>query len=167
MKILSVIPRGFTLVEMMAVVAVMAILSLIAIPSYLDRIVRGQIEAALPLADIAKKPIAAAWAGLRDFPADNAAALLPVPDKIVSNHVSSVQVQEGAIHITFGNRANKSIEGKILTLRPAVVEDAPVVPVSWVCGYAEAPANMSVQGVNRTNVTEMYLPLDCRQLNKR
>lgn len=159
--------KGFTMVEMMAVVAVITILALMAIPSYLDRIVRAQIEASLPLADIAKKPIAAAWAAVQDFPDDNAAALLPAPDKIVNNYVSSLTVQNGAIHLTFGNRANQSIQGKILTLRPAVVEDAPVVPVAWVCGYADVPQKMTVKGGDRTDIPETFLPLDCRRLLKK
>jgi len=122
--------RGFTMVELMVVIGVVAILALMALPSYQAIFVRDQIVEALPLADIAKPPIAASWALLQSFPADNAAAGLPVADKIVNNYVSSVSVQGGAIHITFGNRANKAIAGKTLTLRPAVVEDAPIVPVT-------------------------------------
>ena len=64
---------GFTLVEMMAVIAVITILALMAIPSYLDRIVKAQVEAALPLAEIAKGPIAAYWTATQTMPADNAA----------------------------------------------------------------------------------------------
>lgn len=154
------------MVEMMAVLAVITILALIAIPSYLDRIVKAQIEAALPLADIAKKPIAAAWATLQDFPADNAAALLPAADKIVNNYVSALTVKDGVINITFGNRANGALTGKILSLRPAVVEDAPVVPVTWVCGNAEGPAKMVVKGNNLTNIDPSLLPLECRSLKK-
>ena len=100
------------------------------------------------------------------FPASNAAAGLPVPDKIVGNYVSAVTLDNGAIHITFGNRANHAIAGKILTLRPAVVEDAPVVPVAWVCGYAEVPDKMTVHGENRTDVPEGLLPLECRALKR-
>jgi type IV pilus assembly protein PilA len=112
--------HGFTMIEMLAVVAVVAILAIIAVPSYLNLIVRDQIKAALPLADIAKQPIAAAWSLKQPFPADNAAAGLPPADKIVANYVSAVAVEDGAIHITFGNRVNTTIAGKILTLRPAV-----------------------------------------------
>jgi len=158
---------GFTMIEMMAVIAVIAILAMLALPSYLDRIVRGQIEAALPLADIAKKPVAEAWAALQLMPADNAAVLLPAPDKIVNNFVGSLTVENGAIHLTFGNRASKSIQGKIVTLRPAVVEGEPKVPVAWICGYAEAPGKMTPMGLDRTSVPQEYLPLDCRRLGKR
>jgi type IV pilus assembly protein PilA len=154
------------MMEMMAVVAVIAILATLAVPSYLDRIIRDQIRSALPLADIARQPIAASWSLTRSFPADNAAAGLPAPEKIVANYVSSLAVKDGAIHITFGNRANKTLAGKILSLRPAVVDDAPIVPIAWVCGGAEAPDKMTVNGANLTNVPEPLLPVECRALKR-
>src|SRR3954451_19044004 len=159
--------RGFSMVEMLVVMAVIAILALMAAPSFQDQIIRDQINKALPLADIAKPPNAAAWAALQIFPNDNAAAALPPADKIVSDAVSSVSVQDGAIHITFGNRANGVILGKILTLRAGFVEDAPIVPVTWVCGYAEAPDKMTLHGQNRTNVPAGFLPFACRSRAKK
>ena len=159
--------HGFTMVEMLAVVAVITILALMAIPSYLDRVVKAQVEAALPLADIAKGPIATFWAGTRDFPADNKAAALPVADKIVNNYVSALTVKDGVITLTFGNRASKTIAGRFLSLRPAYVEDAPIVPITWVCGYAEAPDKMTVAGSNQTNLEPLYLPLPCRELGRK
>lgn len=154
--------RGFTMIEMLVVLAIIAILALISLPSYLDTIVRNEVVEALPLADIARKPVADAWALVQAFPDDNTAAGLPVPEKVVSNLISAVVVQSGAIHITFGNRANGLIKGKTLTLRPAVVVDAPIVPVAWVCGYAQPPGQMTVQGENKTNVPQRYLPQKCR-----
>ena len=60
--------KGFTLVEMMVVVAIVAVLALMMVPAYNDRAVRDQIAEALPLADIAKKPVAAAWAAAQALP---------------------------------------------------------------------------------------------------
>jgi type IV pilus assembly protein PilA len=157
---------GFTLAEMVAVIALISILAVMAVPSLTDRVIKQQIEAALPLADIAKEPVAAAWKTLQTFPADNKSAGLPAPEKIVNNYVSALKVQDGAIHLTFGNRVNKAIDGKVLTLRPAVVADAPVVPVAWVCGNAEAPNQMTLKGENRTDIPNTYLPLACRAIKK-
>ena len=153
---------GFTMLEMMVVLGIVAILVLLALPTYQDKFIRDQIVEALPLADIAKTPVAASWAALRAFPSDNAAAGLPPADRIVNNFVSSIAAENGALHITFGNRANANIKGKILTLRPAVVEDAPIVPVTWVCGHASGPGKMTIKGENRTNIPPNYLPLRCR-----
>jgi len=157
---------GFTLVEMMAVLAVITILALMAVPSWLDRLVRQQIEAALPLADVAKKPIGDYRAFTGDWPEDNEALALPEAAKIVSNHVAALRVEDGAIHLVFGNRASKVLHGKTLSLRPAIVPDAPVVPIAWVCAQAEPPQKMVVQGVDRTDVPTGLLPLECRALKR-
>jgi len=147
---------------MMVIVGIVAILALMTIPSFLDQVIRNQIVEALPLADIAKKPVAASWAATQTLAANNASIGLPVPEKVVNNFISALTVEGGAIHITFGNRANNSIKGKILTLRPAIVADAPIVPVAWVCGYAAVPGNMTAVGENRTNIPAGYLPVQCR-----
>ncbi|MBC7404733.1 MAG: pilin [Cytophaga sp.] len=157
---------GFTLIEMMAVVAIIAVLAAMAVPSYLFKVIREQIEGAIPLTDIVKKPIAMSWLATQTFPTDNAAAGLPSSDKIVNNYVSDVAIQDGAINITFGNRASGPLKGKILTLRPAVVTDAPVVPVTWVCAGAEAPDKMTIMGVDRTSIDQSHLPLACRRKGK-
>lgn len=163
---MTVRQRGFTLTEMMAVVVVIGILAMMAIPTFQERIVREHVVAAVPLADIAKTPIATAWATAREFPSDNAAVGLPVADKIVNNYISSLDVRDGVIHLTFGNNAHNLIKGKVLSIRPAVVEDAPVVPVAWVCGNAAGPDKMTVKGDNRTSIPNLYLPMGCRAANQ-
>ena len=154
--------RGFTLIELVVVMGIVAILALMTIPSMIEKTVRDQVAEALPIADVAKVPVALTWAATQAMPANNAAAGLPVADKIVGNYVASVAVDAGAINITFGNRVNGSLKGKILTVRPAVVADSPIVPVAWVCGNATVPDKMTVKGVNRTDVPPLYLPLSCR-----
>jgi len=154
--------HGFTLIEMMVVVGIIAILALVMVPAYVDRLIRNQISEALPLADVARRPIDAAWNTLHILPPDNPSIGLPVPEKVVSNYVRAVSVEGGAIHMTFGNRAHNQIRGQILSLRPAIVAEAPVVPIAWVCGYASVPGNMAAQGENRTNIPAGYLPGNCR-----
>jgi len=153
---------GFTMIEVMVAVAIVAILALLAIPGYQNRIIRDQILEAAPLTDLSKKQVAAAWTAVHVLPVDNAAAGLPVPEKMVNNFVGAVAIESGAIHVTFANRAHKLLRGKVLTLRPAMVDDAPIVPIAWVCGYAPVPSNMSAKGENRTSVPARYLPLNCQ-----
>ena len=156
--------QGFTLIEILIVLAGVAILALLALPNYSTRIIQEQIVEALPLADIAKPPVALGWAVTQTFPADNAAAGLPVPEKIVSNLVSSVALEGGVINITFGNRANNQIVGKVLSVRPAVVEDSPIVPITWLCGFAPTPGKMTAKGMNKTSIPMNQLPLRCRSV---
>jgi type IV pilus assembly protein PilA len=153
---------GFTLLEMMIVLGIIAVLALLMVPTYHQRSVREQVLEALPLADLAKTPLVQSWSSARQFPSDNAAAGLPPAQKIVSNLVSSVAVEAGAIHVRFGNRASGLLRDKVLTLRAAVVEDAPIVPVAWVCGYAAPPDKMTARGANKTDVPKDYLPARCR-----
>jgi type IV pilus assembly protein PilA len=149
------------MLEMAIVLAVIAVLTLIALPGLGNRVIRQQITSALPLVDIAKAPVALSWATAQTFPADNAAAGLPPAEKIVNTYISAVAINNGAIDITFGNSANAPIRGKLLTLRPAVVTDAPIVPVTWVCASASVPGGMTVIGEDRTNIPVNYLPFSC------
>ncbi len=153
--------RGFTLIEMMAVLAVIAILAMIAIPSQMDRIVKEQVIEGIKLAEIATKRADAFWLATGKLAENNEALDLPVADKIVNSRVSSVLVDKGAVHIQFGNQANSSLHGKVLSLRPAVVDDAIVVPITWVCAAGKVPEKMSLKGENRTDITTDKLPMRC------
>ncbi len=159
---MKTLQAGFTLIEVMVVVAILAILAMLALPSYQGKLIREQIVEGSALANLAKGPISVQWAAFKTLPVDNASILLPAPDKIVNNLVRAVTVQDGAIHITYGNRANGNLKDKTLTLRPAVVEEAQIVPVAWVCGAASAPDKMVVKGENKTDIAKEYLPLNCK-----
>lgn len=153
---------GFTVIEMMVVVSILAILALVAIPSQIERIVREEVKAAMPLADAAKDPIADTWKATKALPKNNVEARLPVPEKVVSNFVRRLEVIDGAIYMTFGNKARSQLSGKVLSFRPAVIEESEAVPITWVCGNAKAPNQMTVKGINNTTVPDIYLPGICR-----
>jgi type IV pilus assembly protein PilA len=154
--------HGFSLIELMVVLGIVVVLALIALPGVPDKLIRDRIVDSVKLADIVKPKVADAWSATGKLPVDNAAVGLPVADKIVNDYISAVAIESGAIQVTFGNRANVAIQGKVLSLRPGVIEDARIVPVSWVCGNAEPPNKMVVKGLNKTDVPVRFLPLNCR-----
>ena len=162
MKSLHVRHGGFTLIELMVVVAILGIMATLALPSYQDRIIRAQVKEALGLAAYAQENVQAFQRAHRKLPASNAEAGLPPADKIVGNYVSRVQVVDGATHLSFGNNVNRNLAGKTLTVRPAIAKDHPQVPIAWVCGRAGVPEQMEASGDNRTDLPPEFLPLDCR-----
>jgi type IV pilus assembly protein PilA len=158
----AILRKGFTAIELMVILLVVAILAAIAVPNYSEQIASAQISQSITLADMAKSAVAAQYALNHSFPSDNAAAGIPPANFIVSNYVSALTVENGAITLTFGNQANGRIKGKFLTLRPAFVPAYPQVPIAWICGMANVPGNMTATGVNKTNLTVAELPFACR-----
>lgn len=153
---------GFTLIELMIVIAIIWILTTMAMPSFQDQMIRTQVKEAFNLAEIAKHGIEEYYKEKKKFPEDNAKAGLPAPDKIIGNFVTKIDVSDGVINITLGNRVNKNVFGKRISIRPAIVKDAHVVPITWVYGYASIPEGMSVTGENSTDILPRHLPVNCR-----
>jgi len=153
--------RGFTLIELMIVVAIIGILASIAIPAYQNYTIRAQATEAFSLASELKGPIQEYRKERGRFPADNAAAGVPPADKLIGNYVTRVEIRDGAISITFGNFVNKAIDGQVLTLQPLVVTGSPASPMSWRCGYRGVPRGMEAVGENRTTVNPIFLPTAC------
>ena len=155
---------GFTLMEMMIALLILAILSLMVVPMTGNIGIREQVNEALELIEPLKKPIEHHWNTMAEFPADNAAAGLPEPDKLIGNYTTKVEASDGALHIYFGNKANTKLHEQVLSLQLLYVDGSPMSPVSWNCGYSNPPPGMDVAGENRTSIENKYLPLLCRDI---
>ncbi len=154
--------RGFTLIELMIVIAIIGILSTMAIPTYQDYIIRGQIAEANAMVDGVKRSVTDYYTVHRKFPADNKSAGIPQPQHMIGNYVTSVTVENGAIHIALGNRINALAKDKVLSWRPASVDGSRSSPISWLCGFAQPVTGMSSQADNKTTLPGTYLDPSCR-----
>jgi len=154
--------RGFTWIELMMVIAVVSILALMAVPALQDQALKRQVKEGLLLADVAKKGVQAYYALSGEMPKNNNDAGIPEQHKIVGNLVKSVKVQDGAVTLTFGNNVSKALEGKKLTLLPAIVPKEPTVAIAWMCHNLPVPKGMEAQGRDETDVPDKWLPLECR-----
>lgn len=154
--------RGFTLIEIMVVVAIIAILALMALPSPDPAIARKQVVESMELIEDYKKLVAFYNKSTQVFLKDNKEAGIPAADKLLGNYVDRIDLKDGAFHIHFGNKAHPNIKGKTLSVQPIMVQGSPESPISWICGKAAVPTNMRAVGENRTDLELKDLPLNCR-----
>ncbi len=153
--------HGFTLIELMIAVAVVAILATIAIPSTLHQRQRSEVAEAFRLAKSIREDVTYYYSRNLSFPADNNEAGAPEPDFLIGNKVAKIEIKDGAIHITLGNKANKSLQDKIVTMRPAIVTDSPSSPISWLCGSEEPVPGMEAVGEDKTDISMSIVPTSC------
>ncbi|WP_052417337.1 pilin [Cellvibrio mixtus] len=154
--------RGFTLIEVLVVMAIIAILALLALPSPDPAIARKQVIESIDLIEDYKKLVAFYHKSAQVFLKNNQEAGIPAADKILGNYIDRVEMENGAFHLHFGNKAHPSIKNKTLTIQPIVVTGSPQSPISWICGRAVAPDGMQAVGENRTTIEIKDLPLNCR-----
>jgi type IV pilus assembly protein PilA len=155
--------RGFTLIELMIVVAIIGILASIAIPAYSDYTIRAQVTEGLVLINELKPSINEYYKDRGVFPKNNELAGVPAPEHLLGQYVSGITVEDGVMHIRFGNKVNSRMKDQILSVRPLYVTASPTSPISWNCGYSPLPNGMSAAGENRTNVQPKFLPSSCRR----
>ncbi len=154
---------GFTLIELMVVVSIIGILASVAMPQYQRYIYRSEVVEALSMAAHVREDVTAYYIETLMFPKDNKQAGVPEADKLIGNRITGVEVENGAIHVTLGNKIAKPLQGKILTFRPAIVDGSPKSPIAWLCGYDVSVDGMTGVGLNRTSLSEDYLPAACRK----
>ena len=143
--------QGFTLIELMIVVAIIGILAAIAIPAYQDYTIRAQVSEGINLSAGAKAAVTEYFQDVGDLPADNAEAGVAVSTDIVGNYVQSVAVGgaagDGVITVTFSTGANPEIRNETITLVPDTSNRG---SVTWECQKGAAMDNRHVPASCRT-----------------
>ena len=143
------VQQGFTLIELMIVVAIIGILAAIAIPAYQDYTIRAQVSEGLNLAAGAKTAVAEVVQNTGAWPTDNPTAGLPAAADINGNYVASVTVgANGIITVDYsGPSAHAELAGDDLVLIPTTNAGS----VEWACGTTAA-----------TTVAPNHRPSSCR-----
>lgn len=169
--------QGFTLIELMIVVAIIGILAAIAIPAYQDYTIRAQVSEGLNLAAAAKAAISESFLNNGEAPADRVEAGMSLnATDTQGKYVSEVDVLNGTILVTYGNEANQALQA----LAPPHLEITPYesmdLSVIWRCGSAPLPVGatgtMGTTGGGNAAVynnggdiavtAPQYLPSSCR-----
>ena len=138
--------QGFTLIELMIVVAIIGILAAIAIPAYQDYTIRAQVSEGLNLAGGAKAAVSEYTMDRGSFPDDNGVAGISDATDITGKYVVSVTVEDGKVTVDYGNEAHTTLSTGFLELSPFTNAGS----VEWDC---------RAQG---TTIADKHLPAACR-----
>jgi len=119
--------RGFTLIELMIVVAIVGILAAVAIPTYQDYTKRSHVSEGIVIAGGAKASVAEFFASNGTWPTGNASVGLPAATSITGNAVTSILVNQSQITITYNT---KVISGNDIVMQAS---SASIGTITWSC----------------------------------
>ena len=137
---------GFTLIELMIVVAIIGILAAVAIPSYQDYTKRAHVSEGLSLAGAAKVGVAEYYGSQGIMPTNNTVAGIAPGGQITGNAVVSVTVTNGQIDIVYNSKVDSDGTQLNMQLSPTTSPGS----IRWVCNNAA------------TTVLSKYRPSNCR-----
>ncbi|ENW8027786.1 pilin, partial [Neisseria gonorrhoeae] len=128
---MNTLQKGFTLIELMIVIAIVGILAAVALPAYQDYTARAQVSEAILLAEGQKSAVTEYYLNNGKWPADNGAAGVASASDIKGKYVKEVEVAKGVVTAEMNSsNVNKEIQGKKLSLWARRQDGS----VKWFCG---------------------------------
>ncbi|HGG7570775.1 TPA: pilin [Neisseria meningitidis] len=160
---MNTLQKGFTLIELMIVIAIVGILAAVALPAYQDYTARAQVSEAILLAEGQKSAVTEYYLNHGIWPGDNSSAGVATSSEIKGKYVEKVEVAKGVITATMlSTGVNKEIQGKKLSLWAKRQAGS----VKWFCGQpVTRTAADAVTAASDKQIDTKHLPSTCRDLH--